>query len=161
VASGGSGTSTLSLTPLNGFSGAVALTCTAPASLVCSLSTASATVGGSAATMATLMLKAAVTTTTTTAAEHNTDWRKRGGGGVVVAFLLICVIPKRRKLGGMLLSLVGLILVFGAAGCGGNSQPTGPATVTTNTPAGTYTVVVTGTAQSGMVHNATITVIVQ
>jgi hypothetical protein len=161
VASGGSGTSTLSLTPLNGFSGAVALTCTAPASLACSLSTASATVGGSAATMATLMLKAAVTTTTTTAAEHNTDWRKRGGGGVVVAFLLICVIPKRRKLGGRLLSLVGLILVFGAAGCGGNSQPTGPATVTTNTPAGTYTVVVTGTAQSGMVHNATITVIVQ
>jgi subtilase family serine protease len=158
IASGGNGTSVLSLAGQNGFSGAVALTCAAPASMTCSLSASSAMVSGLAPTTATLTVTAAASKTTAANTHQGVDWR--GTGGVVVALLLICVVPKRRKLGGVLLSVVALGVLAGAVGCGGKSQSTGSTTATVDTPAGTYAVVVTGTAPSGIVHNAAITVIV-
>jgi hypothetical protein len=157
IKAGTTGTAGINLTPLNGFNGAVTLSCTAPASMVCSMSASSATVNGNGTT-ATLTVTASVPATT--AKNHGSDWRKTGG--VVLACLLLCAMPKRRRFGRMVLSLLAMSVVLGAVGCSNNSTQTTPPPVTgTNTPTGTYTVVVQGTSAAGTVHNTAVTVVVQ
>jgi Chitobiase/beta-hexosaminidase C-terminal domain/Legume lectin domain len=150
---GTTATSTISVTPSNGFTGSVALTCAVTSSPTgaidppgCSV-TQPASIAGTAAVTATLTV---TTTAASTAALHN---RLRGffgfgGGGVLAAFLFFCVPFRRRKWQ----SLFGLLIFFAIAaaaiGCGGGNTGGGGGSGGSGTSAGSYTVTVTGTAGS-------------
>jgi subtilase family serine protease len=152
---GGQGTSTITIDGRNGFSGAVALTCTAPASaqITCSLSSASVTPSGAKNT-------ATSTLTVKTTAAASLDRRDTPlsplftGGGAVLAGVFIFGIPGRRKKWGAVMALLVVAFLLTAVGCsgGGSSGPKNP-----GTPAGTYTVTVTGTSGS-TTHSTNISV---
>jgi hypothetical protein len=154
-------TSTISVTPSGGFTGAVALTCAiAPTATsdpaTCALSPASVTISGASAGTSTLTL------TTTAAATAALNHRTRGGipwfagGGATLACLLFLVTPARKRRLRKLLSVIVLFACIGAGlvscGGGGGSGKTGNGggggTTNPGTTAGTYTVTVTGTAAS-------------
>jgi len=154
-------TSTISVTPSGGFTGAVALTCAiAPTATsdpaTCALSPASVTISGASAGTSTLTL------TTTAAATAALNHRTRGGipwfagGGATLACLLFLVTPARKRRLRKLLSVIVLFACIGAGlvscGGGGGSGKTGNGggggTTNPGTTAGTYTVTVTGTAVS-------------
>jgi hypothetical protein len=61
------------------------------------------------------------------------------------------------------MALLFMAVVSAGIGCGGKSSQPGPIVVTTTTKAasGTYNVVVTGSSGTGIIHNTTITVVVQ
>ena len=162
---GSSGTSQITVTPSDGFTGDVVLTCaitSSPAGKVnpptCSV-TEPQPITGTQATTATLTIN--TTTGTTTASIPARRWIGYGGGGVLAAVLLICM-PRRRKWQ-TLFALV-LLAVVGAAasGCGGAYKLTNPASKTSNvgTTPGTYTIVVTGTSGS-MTETTAVSVSVQ
>jgi hypothetical protein len=149
VASAGSNaTSTISVTPSGGFTGAVALTCaitSSPANAVnpptCSVSQPQA-ISGTQSVSATLTVN--TTAAQTADAHHNLLFKCEGGTSLAV--LLFFLIPRRRNLR----SLVGMfalaMFLAGASGCGfsaGQIKTTSPGT----TP-GTYTITVTGTSGS-------------
>ncbi|MDR3727348.1 MAG: Ig-like domain repeat protein [Terracidiphilus sp.] len=147
-------TSTITVAPGTGFTLDVALTCTGlPTNTTCTLTPTTVT-GGSGTSK--LVIQTTAPSKTTTAAN-----RMPGGRGwPVLAGLLLLFIPKKWRRGGW---LAGLLLVAALAagsltGCGGSSSLSG------GTPAGTYTVTVTGTAVDGTVtlaKTATVTVKVQ
>ncbi|HEV2348972.1 MAG TPA: Ig-like domain repeat protein [Terriglobia bacterium] len=155
VASAGqSGTTTLTLSPTNGFTGAVNFTCTVPAAMAeatCSLSPISVTTSGN------------TTLTVTTTAPHTvgslllpSGWFPFGGGFVMVCLLMLSLPAKRRRTKLVLgLAAVGLAATL-AIGCGGGSSSSGP-TTDPGTPAGTYSITVTGTSGS-ITQTATVSV---
>jgi trimeric autotransporter adhesin len=159
---GASGTSTLTITPSNGFTGTVALTCSvtgSPAGAAdmptCSV-TAPAAISGTAPVTATLTVS---TTPVSSAVVHDPLRRSFPlGGGVAMAALLLFGIPRRSK---MLLSLLLFASLAAAAiGCAGTPTPaTPPVTTPVVTPTnpgttpGAYTITVTGT--SGAVTQST------
>jgi hypothetical protein len=157
IASGSTGTATIGLTSVNGFNGPVMLTCAAPSSFTCSASAGSVTLNGTAT--ATITLNAFTTTTTTQA--HN--GLLGATAAPVLACLLFLFIPNRRRYGRIVVALLFTAILSAGIGCGGKASPTGPTkvTTTTNAPTGTYNVVVTGTSGTGIIHNTTITVVVQ
>jgi hypothetical protein len=156
ILSGKSGTANLQIGSTNGYAGAVALTCTAPSGLTCTVSTGSVTLASGGSTTATVTINAAVTT-----GSVRYGWRI-GGGGVVLAGLMLLFLPRRRKLLPLVCCLLSFAVIAGTVGCGGSSgAASGGGHVTTNAKAGTYTVLVTGTSLTGVVHDATVTVIVQ
>jgi len=140
-------TSTITVTPSNGFTGTVALACaftlnasTDPAT--CSLSPASVDITSGALT-STLI----ITTTGATSAKNEVKklfWPSTGG--VAAACLLFFVTPKRRR---NWLAMLGLLVVFaglagmGCGGGGGNGGGGGGGG-NTGTIAGAYTVTVIG-----------------
>jgi hypothetical protein len=147
-------TSTITVTPGTGFTLDVALTCTGlPANTTCTL-TPSTLTGGSGTSK--LLIQTIAPSKTTTAANQI----QGGRGWPVLVGLLLLFIPKKWRRAGW---LVGLLLVAALAagsltGCGGSSSLSG------GTPAGTYTVTVTGTAVDGTVtltKTATVTLKVQ
>ena len=70
------------------------------------------------------------------------------GSGVTIASLLLLTLPRRRRrLGGLLLVALAISLIGGATGCGGSSQAS--PTNNTNPYAGTYTVTVVATYTAG------------
>ena len=138
-------TSTISVTPSGGFTGAVALTCsfttnaaTDPAT--CSLSPASVTISSGAQT-------STLTISTTAATTSKNEIKKLfwpSAGGATLAFLLFFGLPRRRR---NWLAMVGLLVIFvglAGMGCGGGGGTTGGGG-NTGTTAGTYSVTVTGT----------------
>jgi subtilase family serine protease len=155
AAPGGTTTSTITIDGRNGFSGAVGLSCTAPASalITCSLSSSSVTPGGASNTAsATLTIK---TTAASATLDHRTTPLWWTGNGAVFAGLLLVGIPTRRRRLAVALTLVALALVASLAGCGGgSSSPKNP-----GTPAGSYTVTVTGTSGSTS-HTTNVSVVV-
>ncbi len=156
VSPGSSATYSLSITPSNGFSGTVKLTCTgAPAEATCTPNPASVTISGSAAASSTIT----VTTTAASglpAAPPAQPWN--GGtrlglyglawGGILL--LLAGLWLRTRRKGwvpalssGLGIALLGLTL----AGCGGGSStPSTPPPSNPGTAAGTYTLTVTATS---------------
>lgn len=155
-------TSTITVTPSGGFTGAVALTCAvAPAATsdpaTCALSPASVTITGTTAATSTLTLT--TTAATTAALTHSKSGRSRwfAAGGASLACVLLFVVPARRR---RLRGLLGMIVLFtclavGIVSCGGggggggsSNNGGGGGTSTPGTTAGTYTVTVTGTAGS-------------
>ena len=146
-------TSTISAVGINGFSGAVNLSCSiTPAAAsdpaTCSLSPASVTLSGSTAEASTLTVN---TTASTTANNQIKRLFWPSAGGTALALLLMIGVPRRRR---NWLAMVGLAVVFAsisAVGCGvtngGNFGSSGGGG-NPGTSAGTYTVTVTGTGTS-------------
>jgi subtilase family serine protease len=141
-APGAQGTSTVTVTALNGFTQTVTLTC-APASttvhISCTMNPTS--VDLSAGRIQT----SALTITTAAGLQLPSGSRPRGlwiatGGGVFAAVILGGVPFRRRR---WLMLGFGLIMIAVLLGCGGSSSGGGQ-----GTPAGTYIIAVTGTAGS-------------
>jgi hypothetical protein len=150
--------STISVTPSGGFTGAVALTCAiAPAAAndpaTCALSPASVAISG--ATARTSILTVATTAATTAAL----DLPKRSGipwyaaGGSSLACVLFLAMPARRRRWRMIPSMILLFacVAVGLVSCGGGGSATkggGGGTGNPGTTAGTYTVTVSGNSGS-------------
>jgi len=167
-------TSTITLTPSGGFTGAISLSCAITPSAasdpaVCSLPT-STTITGSAAQMVTLTV---TTTPATSGMNRRGKFLWQPVGGIVVACLLFVGFPARSRrrwdvLGVLLLSFV----VFGGAlGCSGASNGTGGGSGggggtgsggsgNPGTSPGTYSITVTGTSGT-ITQSATVTLTVQ
>ncbi|MFT4113004.1 MAG: protease pro-enzyme activation domain-containing protein [Silvibacterium sp.] len=160
-------TSTISVTPAGGFTGAVNLSCAVTTSLTsptdaptCSVPT-SVTVSGSSAASATL------TVTTTPATSGAVRAIRFGIPGTALATLLFLGLPRRRRWAGYLGALVLLIGTVAITGCGagssstsstgsGSSSGSGSSGGSTGTTAGAYTVTVTGTdAATGKITGST------
>jgi hypothetical protein len=114
---GGTGTTNVYLTPVNGFNGTVALSCApgpnAPSGLACSVSQTSV----------------ALTSSTTTTGPVSRNRRLNlfaTGGGAALACVLLLTIPAKRRAWRNLLSLVLFICIAGfGIGCGGGGSSSG------------------------------------
>jgi hypothetical protein len=160
---GASGTSTISVTPSNGFTGVVTLSCSISGSAAipptCSVP-ASVTINGSAPGTATLTIH------TTAATQARNLARKTfflGGSGSIGLCILLLGIPKRRLSWRKFLGIFLLTASIGTiAGCGsGGSSGTGVSS-SGGTTLGTYAITVFGVDQAtGTIKsNTTVTAIV-
>ena len=161
VSAGGTGSSTITVTALNGFTGTVAFSCSpssSSAQISCSLNPTSLDMS----TGTTNNTKTA-TLSITTVAELQTPgpWQRRGTlfaatGGLFAAVLLGGVSSRRRWL-----SILGCLIVVCDtlwSACGGGSSTTQQKSQ--GTPAGSYTITVTGTSGS-TTHSANVSLTVQ
>jgi hypothetical protein len=140
-------TSTITVTPSNGYTGTVNLTCAVTTTITnpidpptCSLPS-SVTISGATAAAATLTV---TTTATTTGALALPLEKFFLGGGATLAMLLLFGIPARRRAWRALLSVLAVVFTLGAGGCGGGGGGGGGTHTIQGTTAGTYTVTVTG-----------------
>ena len=157
VSAGSSGTSTITIVPAGGFAGTVTLAC-------------AVTGGGTPAPVCSLPATATTTATLTvsTTAPHASLMRQ---GSVFYAMLLpLCGMTllgasfgsrKRKALGLLLMLLMISGLLFLSACGGGSSSGGGGGGLSGGTPAGAYTVTVTGTSGSLPAQTTTFTLTVQ
>jgi hypothetical protein len=151
---GGTGTSTITVTPSGGFTGTVALSCTVtgPAAAIdpptCAVPAQAAVTGTGAVTAMLTVYTTGVTTSAPTGyvakAEKPLKRMFAIGGSAVMSALLFFGIPGRRRRWKTFLSLLIFAFIGGAViGCGGTGKmaPANPGTTL-----GTYTVTVTGTS---------------
>lgn len=154
IARGSTGTSTVTLSPVGGYTGTVSLACgTLPAHVTCSFSTASFTFTSSTATQTSTLTISTKDMTTAMRSFH-----LGGGTGVALAGLpclgLLALFRRRgvRGLGLMCFALLlsgGLVALSGCGGSGSNNTA----------PAGTYTVpVIVTTGASTTTLNVALTV---
>ena len=174
----GDGTSTLSLlpgattgntvpitvTPSNGFTGTVNLTCSitptaASDTPTCTLTPSSIAITGNTAQNSTL------TIFTTAESSSRNQWKKLlwPSAGTSLGLLLMIGIPRRRRNLLTMLGVLALVVTFGVIGCGGrggSSGGGGGGGGNSGTTPGTYTVSVTGTSGNitGTVGTVTLTV---
>lgn len=162
IKSGSTGTATINLAAVDNFSGAVALACTAPAAITCSLNPASATLSGTATT-ATVTINAFTTTKTAATLSRQQHGLFLATSGFMLAGLLLLGLgsPNRRRQSQALLGLVMFAVLSVGVGCGGGSKSVPPGPTQQNAPAGTYRVSVSATSSAGEIHNTVITVFVQ
>jgi len=157
VQSGSTGTVGLNLQSLSNFNGAVALICaTSSTQFSCGVNPASATLNGTAT--ATLTINATVQTARIAVPIWQGQSRWPMAAGLLCFGFLLAVGRAGRKLQRSLLLSLGLLAAMAAASCGG-SAPSQNQTPINGAAAGTYSVLVTGTA-NGIIHNAKITVVV-
>jgi hypothetical protein len=158
VAAGASSTSTITVAPVNGFNSAVALTCSvAPAATrgpTCSLSPTSVT-GGSGTSTLTVSTTAATTASVRrqSAGALYAMWLPVGG----LALLGAGFTSRRKKFWCFLFACLMFSGLIFLAACGGSSPSGGGGRP--GTPAGTYSVTVTGTS-GPLTHTATATLTV-
>jgi hypothetical protein len=174
ISAGQSATATITGSSLYGFAGAVALTCSvSPAPSLaptCSLNPASISPSASSGT-STLTVNTTGPTASLTRPVLRHDLRPLYALLLPIsgcAFLGIGLAAgglRRRRLWGFLLAgLLAASLTFQVACGGGTSSSSGGGGGTPGTPAGTYTVTVTGTSGSGasiLTHKATLAITVQ
>jgi hypothetical protein len=160
---GQSRTSTLTVTPSNGFGGSVSLTCalssgaTGSNNPTCSVP-ASVSISGTAA-------QTAAVTVSTTAATSASAKRPAAlfiglGGGIALAGVLLIALPRRRMLWLSMLCLVALGVALLPMGCGGGSGGGTSPGGSPGTPAGACTFTITG-ANGSITGSTTLTVAVQ
>ena len=157
MASGSTSAVGINLVSINNFSGSLTLTCTPSSNqFSCSVSPATATLNTAA--LATLTVTAILPGTTAKLllpAGHRHGWLSEGAA---VALCFVVVLPMRRRRWIGLLCLPVFAGTFFLAGCGGGGESNAPPV--NGTPAGAYTVLVSGTA-NGIVHNAVVAITVQ
>ncbi|MBS1803652.1 MAG: chitobiase/beta-hexosaminidase C-terminal domain-containing protein [Acidobacteria bacterium] len=150
IKAGASSTSTITITPSNGFTGAIALACSVTTSPTGAQNAPTCTVDQSASVSGTQPVTATLTIKTTApsaATAHSQVPRIFAvGGETLAAALILFAFPiKRRRWQTLLGTLLLVFLVNAATGCGGKSTPiTGGGSVGT-TP-GSYTIIVTGSS---------------
>jgi hypothetical protein len=156
VTDGSSATYTVTVTPIGGFSSAVALTCAEPAALTlstCTLAPTSVTpTGGTAAT--------STATVTTTAlmvpppSTPNPPISVRQIIPLLLALLVLFLLPKAQRLRTRLGMATAIVLFIVLAGCGSGNKP--------HTNKDTYTLTITGTSTSpAFTHSQTVTLTVK
>jgi arabinogalactan endo-1,4-beta-galactosidase len=158
IAAGNSASSTVSITPVNGFAAAATLSCSGlPSFASCTFSPASVSPNGGAVTST-----VTVTTNVQTAGIQHEDRPSGAGGGIgsgsSLAILLLPLVAfhsKRRTswcrvVGSM---FVALLLLQGALGCGGSSD-------SSTTPQGQYSVSITATS-GALSHSTALTLAVK
>lgn len=170
-------TSTVSVTPWYGFTGAVSLSCAITPTAAsdpptCSVP-ATVTIGGTTAQSATLT----VSTTAATAMNQPANMPWRGPGAAVLACVALLFMPLRRRSWLarrswlILMAWVALFATLAAMGCGGGSgtvgsggggggSGSGGGGTNSGTTAGTYTVTITGVS-GGMTETGTVALTVQ
>ena len=159
---GGSGSSTITVTPVGGFTGPVTMNCavtpnTETDTPTCSVG--SVTVSGTTAATATLT----VNTTSGAASLKTPQLRSLLGGGIAMATLLFLVTPKRRRLTTLLGAVVLMAAIGFSAGCGsgsGGGSTGGGGGTTGGTTTGAYTVTVTATGTGVTAATTTVQVTV-
>jgi hypothetical protein len=184
VQPGSSGTVGVNLTSLNNFSGVVTLTC-APSSsdISCSVNPASLTLNGAAT--ATVTIDATVQTAglylphalpqarlpvhcllyqevTQARVPVPHGWLGLGTGLICAAFLLGGLAVERRKRSWLLgLGLLAALSIALSCGGGASPAPRSPdPSDPSSSPAGTYSVLVSGKGANGIIHNAKVIVVV-
>jgi subtilase family serine protease len=176
VASGATSTGvTFTITPANGFTGAVTLTAVnnnlgafTPSFSVTPVNITSAT-GVTTSFIVKASQTAQLIQPRLTPFQHHpsskTPWYAAGSGATLACMLLLTV-PRRRRWAG-LLGVVLSLAVLTAAGCSGNTSTTGGTSgsgtgtgTTTNAQRGTYTFTITAVSGT-LVHSAQVTVTVQ
>jgi hypothetical protein len=170
VQSGSTGTVGVNLTSLNNFSGIVTLTC-APSSsdISCSVNPASPMVNGAATATVTINATTQVAglDLPREVAQHDRAGWLGAAGGLICAFVLLGGLSDDKRKRRRLLRLGLCAALWFAMGCGGGDpmQPTVHSSHSSSTlsssPTGTYSVVVSGTAANGIIHNAKVIVVVQ
>ena len=152
AAPGASATSNITVTPIGGYTGTVALTCAVTSSpsgaqyLPTCAVTAPPAITGATAVTATLTVETTAPATSALAGHSRSIFV--GGGGLTLASLFFFVVPRAWRKRKMLLLLLHLTAVSGFfAGCGGSSSTSSGTGVTGTTP-GSYVITVTGTSGS-------------
>jgi subtilase family serine protease len=160
VAAGTSATSTITIGSTAGFNGTVALTCAVsgggtPAP-TCALAPTSVPNSSGTSTL-TIKTTASHSLSGAVISPRGFSWFAASGALFAGIFLLVGVPSRRRRIAGLGL----MLLVFFAAGvgCGGSSSSNGN-TQTGGTPAGNYTIIVTGTSGT-QTHTASVVLTVQ
>lgn len=162
IASGQTASFVIALAPMSGSSGTFNFACSSlPSNSSCTFNPASEAVTANSSGSVTVQIATGVASSSARRATP-----ANGGGNLRGALFLVCalVLPLaiRRKRCGALFSLVLLLGVAeitscaGSGGGGGGSPPPGSGS---NTPAGTYSLVVTATA-NGLSHKITLTLTV-
>ena len=156
---GGSTTSTITVTPTNGFTGTVALSCavtTSPSGAVnlpgCSLSPTS--------TATTSVMTVTTTAATSSALDRPLNKFFAVGGSIAVAGLLFFGIPARRRNWRTMLGVLVFAAIVGMGiGCGGSSGGGGGGG-NSGTTTGNYVITVTGASGSLAAQTTTVNVTV-
>jgi Pro-kumamolisin, activation domain/Bacterial Ig-like domain (group 3)/Subtilase family len=155
---------TISLTPASGFTGAVNLSCHVSTNLTsyndlptCSV-LSPVTISGT--TVATATLTVNTTAPSTAALQLPLKRFLSRGGGAVLAIVLLFGIPTRRRTWRVLFSILATFLIAGTMGCGGGSAGgsggSGGGNSKLGTTPGSYSVVVTGKdAATGTIASST------
>jgi hypothetical protein len=165
LTAGASGTSTITLMPVGGFTGQVSLTCSViPANLpgtpICTPTNPPAISGTEAVTATVLLTTSPSTTASLLPGESSGGASAIRYGGVALASLLCCfVLPLRRRGWKTLLSLV--LLSIAAAATIGCSTSNSALPNVGGTARGTYTVSITGSGPNGTTATTTISLSVQ
>jgi sugar lactone lactonase YvrE len=148
---GGSATATIQLSPQDGFTGTVNLTCavsylgqgTPNSPPTCALSPSQAQITGTSSGSSTLTVS-----TTAASAMAELDRKLSNTGFALAALIFLGALPRRRWRGGLLAAALCLLVIGGVIGCSGsngggtNSTPPSPSGTTT----GSYQVMVTATS---------------
>ena len=149
----------ISVTPSNGFTGTVSLSCSispvaASHPVTCSLSPTSVTISGTTPQTSTLT----ILTTAASVGENRMERLLWPAGGTTLALVMLIGVPRRRRSWLAMAAVLALFVSVGAAGCGGGSGNGGSGN--SGTTAGAYTVTVTGTsgAVTGTVGTVSLTV---
>jgi hypothetical protein len=170
IARGSTGTTTLTFTPAGGYSGLVSLSCgTLPSKATCTFSPASVTLAGSPVsstlTISTGSLMANLILPTLKKVGHGEVFSASTAVLPAMLFgLLLCFRRKQfRKWTGLTVLLLATSLgVIAGMTTGCSSSPSSSGSNGANaTPAGSYTISVTGTATSGTPQAISIVVVVQ
>jgi hypothetical protein len=161
VASGQTASFVVALTPMSGSSGTFTFACNAlPSNSSCTFNPVSETVAANTSGSVTVDIATGVAVAS---AQRQSRRGEAGISGKLFLVLAVLMVPPaifRRRYRtalsrALLLSIVGLASCAGSGGGGG----TGPVSPVNNTPAGTYSVVVTANA-GGVLHKVTLTLTV-
>ena len=151
------------VTPSNGFTGTVKLSCSiSPVAAnnppTCSLSPGSVTITGTEAETSTLT----ISTTASTVSENRLNrllWRS---GGTALALVLVIWVPRRRRAWLTMVGVLALSIAVAPIGCGGGGSSSGGGTSgSSGTTPGTYTITVAGTSGGVTGTAGTVTLTVQ
>ena len=160
------------ITPVNGFTGAVTMTAVLHnlGSLTPSFSVTPVNITSATGVTTSFIVKASQTTTAQLVQPRLTPFERHpsgkapwyaAGSGATLACMLLLTLPRRRRWAG-LLAVVLSVAALAAVGCGGNTSTSGgsPSTgtgTTTNAKSGTYTFTITAVSGT-LVHSAQVTV---